>query len=102
MSGVGVILVMLLVFFVIGVLIYIPVRWLVGRNSDTVSNSPKVTPWMLIQMAAAVGTLLVLAWYMEAGNKIASVVWGLIAIGGNIWLYFAVKKNKESDHGRQQ
>jgi len=50
----------------------------------------------LIQAAAVVVALLVLAWFMESGNKTASVLWGVLIISGNIWLYFTLKKQKQN------
>ena len=94
MSGLTVILILSAGAFAIGAVLFFPMRWLLTRNNPESTNSPKVTLSGFLQAALAVALLLVIAWFMESGNKTASVIWGLLIIGGNIWLYSNIKKQK--------
>ena len=94
MSGFSVILLLSAGALAIGLMLFFPMRWLLTRNNPESANSPKVTASGYLQAALAVALLLVIAWFMESGNKTASVIWGLLLIGGSIWLYFKTKKKK--------
>ena len=84
--------------FVIGTVLFFPMRWLFTRNKPEARKSPKVPPSGYLQIALVVAVMLMLAWHMEAGNKIASIIWAVLGIGGSVWLFFVRKKLDDGDH----
>ena len=69
--------------------------------SDQDEKGDSATALDIVQAAVVVVALLVLAWFMESGNRTASVVWGLVSIAGSIWLYFTIRKQKTRDTGSE-
>ena len=54
----------------------------------------ELKPLEIAQAFAVVAALLAVVWFMEAGSKLASGIFGVVTIVGNIWLYFAVKRSR--------
>ena len=78
--------------FVIGAVLFFPMRWLLTRNNLETKESPRVTPSGYLQIALVVAVMLIVAWHMEAGNKTATIIWTILGIGGSVWLFFVRKK----------
>ena len=68
MSSLG-ILIMIAGAVAIGAVLFFPMRWLLTRNNPESAMSPKVTSGDFLQAA--------------------------LVVGGNAWLYFSLKKQKE-------
>ncbi len=94
MSELATVLILLLGFFVVGVALFFPMRWLLTRNNPASKESPKVTPSGYLQMALVVSALLVLIWYKEAGSKIAIVTFGILALVASVWGVILARKSK--------
>ena len=94
MSSVALIFTLIAGALAIGIVLFFPMRWFLTRNNPESERSPNVTAIGFLQAALVVVLMLIIAWFMEAGNKTASIVWGALVIGGNVWLCFMVK-NKE-------
>ncbi|MEM7433054.1 MAG: hypothetical protein AAF351_14125 [Pseudomonadota bacterium] len=61
-------------------------------------NSRNATIGEIFLMLAIVAALLVLAWFMEAGNTIAAVLWGGIGLIATIGAYFVSRKQNRQDN----
>lgn len=77
--------IILVISLALGLLLYLPIRWLMTRNLDqeqqeNVSRPVPVKSWP--SLVAAISAFLVVVWFREAGHPLANSIFtiGFIAL----------------------
>ena len=101
MSNFGVVFVLILGALIVGGLLFIPMRWLALRKAPTKESSPQVTRGQYVQAIVIVAGLLVLVWFVEAGNQAAGIAFATIMLIATIWGGIIVRKAKQQKEDSQ-
>jgi len=93
MGPLVVILVAIPAFIAIGLLIFLPLRWLMVRRVPP-EQKRKVNRKDVLAAMAVVATLLPLAWLMEAGNRYAAVIWSCAVLVASVTGVIVLNKRR--------
>lgn len=83
---------------IVGALLFFPMRWLIHRFGPAPKEpkSPPATKMHIVTAAVVVASLLVLFWFIEAGNKVAGLIFVAVMVVAHIAAAVILKRSKEA------